>query len=84
MLDDDRDMQERHDRIASWGGMPTAPDDIAYLFETLRLAIDRVEDRLLPEHSWGLSDADRAEAEELLDGLRESYDDIFLQSIGIK
>jgi hypothetical protein len=82
MTPEDQDYQDRHARVAAWREAPTAPDDVEFLVELIGDSLERVRDRLLPEHSLGLDPADRAELEQLQAGLAESFDFFWLQSLG--
>jgi hypothetical protein len=82
MTPEDRDFKDRADKVLAWPEPPTAPDDVWFLVETLGLAVERVRDRLLPEHSISLDDADRDDLERVLAGLVEGFDQFWLQSLG--
>ena len=84
MTPEDRDFTDRIARVATWPEPPTTHDEVLFLVALLEDCIERVRDRLLPEHSAGLDPADRCQLEQLQAGLVEFFDHFWLQSIGEK
>jgi hypothetical protein len=63
-------------------GEPITPDAARFAAEVFKEIVERVEDRLLPEHSIGLDPAERADLEQLQAATAEAYDVFWAQANG--
>jgi hypothetical protein len=78
---DDREFEARCAEALTWDNEPTTRDGLLFVVELTAEYIERLRDRLLPEHSLSLDPAERADLEQLLAGLVEDHDHYWLKAI---